>query len=37
MVLRDDRYRAAGLRIQRAIEATAPEDAIANALKRCAA
>ncbi|KAA0117426.1 glycosyltransferase [Mycolicibacterium sp. P9-22] len=36
-VLRDDRYRAAGLRIQRAIEATAPVDAIANALKRCAA
>lgn len=36
-VLRDDRYRAAGLRIQRAIEATTPVDAIANALKRCAA
>lgn len=36
-VLRDDRYRAAGLRIQRAIEATAPVDAIANTLKRCAA
>lgn len=36
-VLHDDRYRAAGLRIQRAIEATTPVDAIANALKRCAA
>lgn len=36
-VLRDDRYRTAGLRIQRAIEATAPVDAIAGALKRCAA
>jgi UDP:flavonoid glycosyltransferase YjiC (YdhE family) len=36
-VLRDDRYRTAGLRIQRAIEATTPVDAIANALKRCAA
>lgn len=36
-VLRDDRYRAAGRRIQRAIEATTPIDAIANALKRCAA
>jgi len=36
-VLLDDRYRAAGLRIQRAIEATTPVDAIANALKRCAA
>jgi UDP:flavonoid glycosyltransferase YjiC (YdhE family) len=36
-VLRDDRFRAAGLRIQRAIEATTPVDAIAHALKRCAA
>ncbi|MGK2902546.1 MAG: glycosyltransferase [Mycobacterium sp.] len=36
-VLRDGRYRVAGLRIQRAIEATTPVDAIANALKRCAA
>lgn len=36
-VLRDDRYRTAGRRIQRAIEATTPVDAIANALKRCAA
>jgi UDP:flavonoid glycosyltransferase YjiC (YdhE family) len=36
-VLRDDRYRAAGARMQRAIEATTPVDAIANALKRCAA
>jgi len=36
-VLRDGRYREAGLRMQRAIEATTPVDAIANALKRCAA
>ena len=36
-VLCDDRYRAAGTRIQRAIEATAPVDAIANALKRSGA
>lgn len=36
-VLREGRYRAAGRRIQRAIDATTPVDAIANVLKRCAA
>lgn len=35
-VLSQDRYRAAGRRMQRAIEATTPVDAIANTLKRCA-
>ncbi|ANE83243.1 UDP-glucuronosyltransferase [Mycobacterium adipatum] len=35
-VLRDDRYRRAARRMQRAIDATAPIDAIANTLKRAA-
>ncbi|PRC61715.1 UDP-glucuronosyltransferase, partial [Mycobacterium sp. ITM-2017-0098] len=34
-VREDDRYRAAAARLRSAIAASAPIDAIANALKRC--